>query len=310
MSFRNILVNTSANQAGSDANAVLTAERIACRDNASITVFDVSSDLSWIMQHISGGWEDTFESLTGSKRQRLARLAQMLRDHGHRAESVAAKGRLASAIIQQVRDGGHDLVIKSAERSSNRSGMMGSTDMRLIRQCPCAVLVLRPDDKIGFQKAAVAADVLDQQAQQQDLDRQGLGVAVRLAESSQPVSVLYALPKMKSAIHIDDENADVISDEQLARWDAELENAALGKLDALSGGMEQGEFACHVLFGDPVTAIPEFVNSHAIDLLVLGSVARQGIEGYWLGNTAERILEKVECSVIVLKPRDLSLESE
>ena len=39
-----------------------------------------------------------------------------------------------------------------------------------------------------------------------------------------------------------------------------------------------------------------------VDLLVLGTVARRGISGFFLGNTAEIILSKVECSVLAVKP--------
>ncbi|HVS10740.1 MAG TPA: universal stress protein [Planctomycetota bacterium] len=38
------------------------------------------------------------------------------------------------------------------------------------------------------------------------------------------------------------------------------------------------------------------------DLLVLGTVARTGIAGVLIGNTAEEILDRIACSVLVVKP--------
>ena len=38
------------------------------------------------------------------------------------------------------------------------------------------------------------------------------------------------------------------------------------------------------------------------DLVVMGTVARTGISGLLIGNTAEAILEQVQCSVLAVKP--------
>lgn len=40
------------------------------------------------------------------------------------------------------------------------------------------------------------------------------------------------------------------------------------------------------------------------DLIVIGSVARHGISGMLIGNTAERVLRQVACSVLTVKPSD------
>jgi universal stress protein E len=38
------------------------------------------------------------------------------------------------------------------------------------------------------------------------------------------------------------------------------------------------------------------------DLVVMGTVARAGIAGMLIGNTAERVLRKLRCSVLIVKP--------
>ena len=39
-----------------------------------------------------------------------------------------------------------------------------------------------------------------------------------------------------------------------------------------------------------------------IGLVVMGTVARKGISGLLMGNTAEAILRSVDCSVLAVKP--------
>jgi len=56
--------------------------------------------------------------------------------------------------------------------------------------------------------------------------------------------------------------------------------------------------------GLPDHAIRQFIDDHQIDLLVLGSAARHGLSGLLVGNTSERLLPKVPCSVVVVKPAD------
>ncbi|MFT5323854.1 MAG: universal stress protein E [Planctomycetaceae bacterium] len=60
----------------------------------------------------------------------------------------------------------------------------------------------------------------------------------------------------------------------------------------------------HLMKGDPHAVILETVDRQQIDLLVMGSIARTGIPGMFIGNTAERVLNAVGCSVLTVKPSD------
>ena len=44
------------------------------------------------------------------------------------------------------------------------------------------------------------------------------------------------------------------------------------------------------------------MKQYDIDLLVMGTVARSGIPGLVIGNTAERLLPQVPCSLLAVKP--------
>jgi universal stress protein E len=54
----------------------------------------------------------------------------------------------------------------------------------------------------------------------------------------------------------------------------------------------------------PDEAVLDFLRTHAIDLLVMGSVGRSGLSGALIGNTAERILPELSCSLLALKPAE------
>jgi len=52
---------------------------------------------------------------------------------------------------------------------------------------------------------------------------------------------------------------------------------------------------------EPDETIPELIKSTYSDLLVMGCVGRKGIEGAMIGNTAEKILDQIDCEVLVLQ---------
>lgn len=58
----------------------------------------------------------------------------------------------------------------------------------------------------------------------------------------------------------------------------------------------------HLEKGDAGRIIPTLVEKKQADSVVMGTVARTGIEGFFIGNTAERILRNVNCSVLTVKP--------
>ena len=58
----------------------------------------------------------------------------------------------------------------------------------------------------------------------------------------------------------------------------------------------------HLLHGKPDDQIPDCVDELEIDVLVMGTLARTGISGFVIGNTAENILQSISCSLVAMKP--------
>ena len=54
--------------------------------------------------------------------------------------------------------------------------------------------------------------------------------------------------------------------------------------------------------GSPDEVIPQFITENDIDILVMGTVGRSGIPGFVIGNTAENVLQNLNCSLIAIKP--------
>ncbi len=59
----------------------------------------------------------------------------------------------------------------------------------------------------------------------------------------------------------------------------------------------------HLPKGSPRKEIPAFADEIEADLVIMGTVARTGISGFFIGNTAESILNQINCSVLAIKPQ-------
>jgi nucleotide-binding universal stress UspA family protein len=58
----------------------------------------------------------------------------------------------------------------------------------------------------------------------------------------------------------------------------------------------------HLVKGWARKEIPALAKQIGADLVVMGTVARTGVAGFIMGNTAEAILGQIECSVLAIKP--------
>jgi nucleotide-binding universal stress UspA family protein len=62
------------------------------------------------------------------------------------------------------------------------------------------------------------------------------------------------------------------------------------------------DVAVELVHGEPEDAITRVVESRGVDVVVMGTVARPGIAGLVMGNTAERVLQRLRGSVLAVKP--------
>jgi nucleotide-binding universal stress UspA family protein len=63
-----------------------------------------------------------------------------------------------------------------------------------------------------------------------------------------------------------------------------------------------GDITIRHVRGNPERVIPEIVDEAGVDILVMGTVARTGVPGFVIGNTAENVLRRLDCSLLALKP--------
>jgi universal stress protein E len=57
-----------------------------------------------------------------------------------------------------------------------------------------------------------------------------------------------------------------------------------------------------IVEGRPEKELPRLVDELEIDLLITGGISRSRIEQVFIGGTAERLLDRISCDLLVVKP--------
>jgi nucleotide-binding universal stress UspA family protein len=313
--FRNLLVVVEVDTRKDEASSVIArAARLARQSGASITLAASLEDLPWYAHLVLPKADSLRAALAQQYAESLETLAQPLRLDGLEVSTKIIPGRPHLELVREVIRGSYDLLIKDAE--PNESILFGSTDMHLLRSCPCPLWLFKPGHAgrvFGRVLAAVDpapppddADLLrlkiDLTPKDETLDVRILELAGLLAsEEGARLDVVHAWSVPGERLVRSDA---MLAQEEVERFIADAREEARKALQRLLDRNTQRpeQFAFHLIKGDPANVITEFVEAHQIDLIVMGTVARIGIPGLLIGNTAETILQRVNCSVLAVKP--------
>ena len=296
-----------------NAQALQRATALAKNNQAALTVCAVVDAVPDEMQ-VTGSAitpEELCDIAIAEEREQLDPVLEKIAEEKIAVEARVLVGKPFIEIVRQVLAGKHDLVIKSAEGATRlRDTLFGSTDMHLMRKCPCPVWIIRSNEHSHSRRILAAVDQDPEGAVKDVLNRQILEMATSLAmaEFSELHIVhawrlfaesFYRSPRV--SLSTSDVDAMVAAEADARnRWLENLVNTYGAKVDKAM--VDYLEPQLHVVKGDAKHVVPAKARELDVDLIVMGTVARTGIAGFFMGNTAENILTQIDCSVLTVKP--------
>jgi nucleotide-binding universal stress UspA family protein len=272
------------------------AVEVAEANDAALTLFGVAPEPPKLQRllKVGGKHGSLAEAVQAGLTEVLTTWAQRFTDRRPIAVEVVTGGHKPVEVVREVIRSGHDLVAIATDNSPDAS----ATIRRILRKCPCPVWVFQPRHTGGVLAAidpdhdpALILSILDH-AKAQATER---GIDLHIVYAWQFYGSTPLLGSDYTAM-------GVAAIEMLHRDVEQAHRDAFHTVLAASE-IEPGEHA-HLVELPPSDAIEDLIAGYDIDLLVMGTVGRGGIEGFLMGNTAERVLNAVECSVLVLKPSD------
>jgi nucleotide-binding universal stress UspA family protein len=282
--------------------ALRYAINLAKRNRSAIKVFDcIEPATSLIKKILPSSWN--LEKVVAHDRE--ARLKQMVAEiekQGIDASCEVVAGNPAEKITWEVMQHGHDIVIKTALGTTNHKeeGFFSTTAIQLMRICPCPICVVDPDQHDRFERILVAVDPQQEDSQRPLLNQKILEMGISLAEREEAkLDILAPWSAFGESIM----DAKMSEDEIQAYINAhrsEVQN----NLDELLKEFRERIHPDQVYLqqGDMDRILLDFTEKNEVDMLVIGTMARKGISGMILGNMAEKVIHKIRCSVLAVKP--------
>lgn len=231
----------------------------------------------------------------------LAEVAKSVRSLGVRPATKVLVGDPAMEITRDVIEQRRDLVIMTAEgKGGLKQRLFGSTSLHLMRKCPVPLLILKPSRAKRFQRILAAIDPEVTGDAHDTLNATILELSLSLSALEEAELHIVHAWKMLGESLLRGRIGMVASEvDRIVREAAQKRRLAL---QALMAKHSLNKCELHLIKGEAAEAIPRLVTKLGVDLLVMGTVCRTGIPGFIIGNTAERVLDVVDCSVLVLKP--------
>ena len=168
-----------------------------------------------------------------------------------------------------------------------------------MRKCPCPVWVIKPTRQKKYYHILAAVDLDELNNPKNSLNRKILDLASSLVRWDQSeLNVIYAWQIYENSL------LEQASYEEMQKLNHEAQVEYKKKLRELltSYKLDKVSIKLHINKGAPIQVIPAAVKNHHIDLIVMGTVCLTGIAGVLIGNTAEEVLQQVNCSVLTVKP--------
>jgi universal stress protein E len=306
--IRRILVAIK-NPAARALPALNKAAQIAKGLNAQLTLFhDITTPL--YAESLQGrdidlqSWQ---REVRTARREQLEKLAARIRKHGIDVD-VAADWDFPAfeAIIRKAQRISADLLVVENHHGTGRHParwLLAYTDWELLRLCPIPVLLVKNRRLYHRPRVLAAVDPSHAYAKPSNLDRQILRAGAQLVHALH--GELHALHAFVPAIPIvpampDGPMLDI------AATHAELERGARRKLERAVDGFDVKRSHCHLVEGRPNEAIPRAVKSDRFGIVAMGVVSRSGLKRFFIGNTAEFVMDAITSDILVVKPADFN----
>jgi nucleotide-binding universal stress UspA family protein len=296
--FKKILVYASTETG--KYHALRRAEKLAATSGARLKVVDVVPDIPLLHSRFNPPPWILPSAIADKKKEVLEKQVAKARQAGIEIEVEILFGKPFVEIIREVLRNGHELVMKTVHQRGLLQ-LADSTAMELLRNCPCPVELVRPS-RARRQRVLACVDPVPGDAGREQVNAKIMHLANSFAIwEKADLHVVYAWNAFGEGPL---SGHTGLHRKELDSYIAEQKTLHRDRMQDFLGGLgvELSRKSIHIVKGDPAVAIPRIVKQKVIDLVVMGTVARSGISGLLIGNTAEKVVNKLEASLVTVKP--------
>lgn len=276
------------------SRAIELADKTGAKITALMTIYDFSYEMTTML---SGEEREAMRQAVVN--ERTVWLKEQLADYGQPIDAaVEWNNRPYEAIIKYAITHGADIVVKATRAHDNlRSVIFTPTDWHLVRKCPAPVLLVKEHDWPQDGRIVAAVNVGTEDREHAQLNDRLTTIALDYASLlSGHVHLANSYPGTPLNIAI-----------EVPEFDPEAYNASvkthhLEEMEKHSSRYGIPLDNCHVKEGLPEKVIPQVAKELDAELVIIGTVGRVGISAALIGNTAEHVIDELNCDVLAVKP--------
>ncbi|UZE94861.1 universal stress protein [Alkalimarinus alittae] len=246
------------------------------------------------------GLEKAHEGYLHGKQVWLSGIVKALKGAGVQAEGcVELVKPLHRAVLDRCENVKADLIMMQAEHHSVMvRALFTNADWHLIRESNVPLMFVNNNEWGSHVNVAAAVDPLHADSQPEGLDDQLLETAHDLAcRLPAELHVIHAYEPIPSGVIA--EFDAIIADYEIYR--DKVRDRHREELDELLKRNVESSTIVHFEEGIPARVLPQVVSEAEIDLIVMGAISRSGIDKFFLGSTAERVIDHLRCDILILK---------
>ena len=279
--------------------ALSRAQEISHKTGATITAMLVVYDLSYDMTTMLS--PDEREAMKDAvTKEHASWLSEHLRQLGfsHIDIVVQWNNRAFEAVIHHVIDNDIDLVVKATKRHDDLASVIFTpTDWHLLRKCPSPVLLVKEHDWPEGGQIIAAVNVGSEDDEHNLLNDKLTVIAndyAKLLNGNVNLVNSYPSTPLNIAIEVPEFDPDAYNNSVKHHHQAEMAG------HAKKYGITTAN--TYVKEGLPEKVIPMVAKDIDAELVIIGTVGRVGLSAALIGNTAEHVIDELDCDVLAVKP--------
>ncbi len=265
-------------------------------------IFDV--DIARPGRFGSRGVEADIHEIVAQRRLQIENTAERLRARGIRVRSSVRWDYPAhEGIVRQVlRHKPHLLIVECRRKRAAARLLLTQTDFKLIETCPCPLLLIKTARGYSALSTIAAVDPLRAHKKPATLDDAILDSATAVTQAlSGKLLVFHArtpwedivrsTPSLRHLPEVEQPDAQSAYRESIDRRVREL-------------ARRHGILKERTRVTDAYVAesLPQLVRAESAAIVVMGAVSRSFVKRAVVGHTAERLLDALDCDVLIAKP--------
>lgn len=279
--------------------ALSRAYELASKTGATVTAMMVVYDLSYDMTTMLS--PDERESMRDAVSKEHAKwLSAQLKEQGFSKTDIVVEwnNRAYESIIYYALNNQIDLVVKATKKHDDLASVIFTpTDWHLMRKCPRPVLLVKEHDWPEGGEIIAAVNVGSEDDEHAALNDKLTLIAndyASLLKGNVNLVNSYPSTPLNIAIEVPEFDPDTYHDAVKNHHMKEMRS------HALKYGIPENK--CVVKEGLPEKVIPQVARTLDAELVVIGTVGRVGISAALIGNTAEHVIDELNCDVLAIKP--------